>query len=265
MYLYPLVLAAPPPLSIQPRHARLIRCPSLHGPNPLTFVSSGIILVASPCSLRHLQGTDTIAVAGPSGASRPEAAISLTLWRIQGGAISHRGSSDRQYSSASPLEPTRDTAADGMRARAGHPTQVSGEAGTVIGEAETAGGVGRGSQRLKWSGDGGTENTGKRAQSLWWNGGGGRADGGESETPADGRAGSEARLSVLHCVALEGGSLVIPAPKEGLDRVPPGAIPALLPLVFPGLRAVLPPVQVSLYFASARALIRWHELRQGDI
>ncbi|CAN0180455.1 unnamed protein product, partial [Ectocarpus sp. 4 AP-2014] len=52
------------------------------------------------------------------------------------------------------------------------------------------------------------------------------------------------RLTELHFVALEGGSLVVPAPRAGLDRAPPGTVPALLPLFFPGLRAVAPPVQV---------------------
>ncbi|CAN0530915.1 unnamed protein product, partial [Ectocarpus sp. 12 AP-2014] len=52
------------------------------------------------------------------------------------------------------------------------------------------------------------------------------------------------RLTELHFVVLEGGSLVVPAPRAGLDRAPPGTVPALLPLFFPGLRAVAPPVQV---------------------
>ncbi|CAN0434591.1 unnamed protein product, partial [Laminaria digitata] len=52
-------------------------------------------------------------------------------------------------------------------------------------------------------------------------------------------------LSELHFVALEGGSLLVPAPRPGLDRAPPGTVPALLPLFFPGLRAVAPPVQVA--------------------
>lgn len=55
------------------------------------------------------------------------------------------------------------------------------------------------------------------------------------------------RLTELHFVALEGGSLVVPAPRAGLDRAPPGTVPALLPLFFPGLRAVAPPVQVGVY------------------
>lgn len=53
-------------------------------------------------------------------------------------------------------------------------------------------------------------------------------------------------LSELHFVALEGGSLVVPAPRAGLDRAPPGTVPALLPLFFPGLRAVAPPVEVKV-------------------
>lgn len=52
-------------------------------------------------------------------------------------------------------------------------------------------------------------------------------------------------LSELHSVSLAGGSFVVPAPRAGLDRAPPGTVPALLPLVFPGLRAVAPPVQVN--------------------
>lgn len=136
------------------------------------------------------KATDTVAVAGPSGASHPGSSLSLTLWRVSGGA-------------ASPV--------------------TSGKEAGVTGGG--GGGVGGG-------GDGG----GARSRT-------GGAAAGAAAAAAAGVA-TTPRLTELHFVALEGGSLVVPAPRAGLDRAPPGTVPALLPLFFPGLRAVAPPVQV---------------------
>lgn len=138
------------------------------------------------------KGSDTIAVVGPSGSSRPSACLSLTLWKISGGV----GLSSPSSSSSS--------------------SQV---------DAETAGNSKSASARARHTlgGDGG-----KGASAV------------EISAP---------RLSVLHCVALEGGSLMVPAPREGLDRAPPGMVPDLLPLVFPGLRVISPPVQVGYHLS----------------
>ncbi|CAN0180519.1 unnamed protein product, partial [Ectocarpus sp. 4 AP-2014] len=41
---------------------------------------------ASTCAMAFHGATDTVAVVGPSGASRPDSFLSLTLWRVTGGA-----------------------------------------------------------------------------------------------------------------------------------------------------------------------------------
>lgn len=124
-------------------------------------------------------------MAGPSGASHPGSSLSLTLWRVSGGAASASASASGEKSDAA-------------------------------------------------TGTGG----GARSRTR---GGGGAAAG----VAGPELAAMVPRLSELHFVALEGGSLMVPAPRAGLDRAPPGTVPALLPLVFPGLRAVAPPVQVK--------------------
>lgn len=123
-------------------------------------------------------------MAGPSSASRHTSSLTLTLWRVTGGAASTSSSA---------------------------PGDKSGSGGGV-------GGV--------------------RSRTR---GGSGAAAG----AAAPEAAAALPRLTELHFVALEGGSLTVPAPRAGLDRAPPGTVPALLPLFFPGLRAVAPPVQVG--------------------
>lgn len=120
-------------------------------------------------------------MAGPSGASNPGSSLSLTLWRVNGGAAS---------------------------------AVTSGKEAAVTGA-----GLGGGGARS-------------------------RTGGAAAGAAAAASVATVPRLTELHFVALEGGSLVVPAPRAGLDRAPPGTVPALLPLFFPGLRAVAPPVQV---------------------
>eukprot|EP00752_Nemacystus_decipiens_P018330 g16445.t1 len=139
---------------------------------------------ASTCAMAFHGATDTVAVAGPSGASRPGPSLSVTLWRVNGGAAS---------------------------------AVASGK------EEPITGGGGGGGARSRT---------------------GGTAAAAAAARTAEGRAAAAPRLAELHFVALEGGSVVVPAPRAGLDRAPPGTVPALLPLFFPGLRAVAPPVQV---------------------
>lgn len=119
---------------------------------------------------------------GPSGASRADSCLSLTLWRVTRGAAAAAAATVEQGSAYA-------AAGGGANLRA------------------------RGS----------------------------RLAGGSAATPLP-----PLRLTELHFVALEGGSFVVPAPRAGLDRAPPGTVPALLPLFFPGLRAVAPPVQVAV-------------------
>ncbi|CAM9252402.1 unnamed protein product [Scytosiphon promiscuus] len=161
----------------------------------------------STCAMAFHAATDTVAVAGPSGASRSSSSLSLTLWRISGGASSSSSSSFDEH--------------------------------TARADAGTSSGTGTRSRSRRPDFDG--------------SGGGG---GGPAKTPTPGIPGpgvdsmpktttTTPTLSELHFVALEGGSLVVPAPRAGLDRAPPGTVPALLPLFFPGLRAVAPPVEVA--------------------
>ena len=95
-----------------------------------------------------------------------------------------------------------------------------------------------------------------RARSRRLRGGGGEGGGAVSR----GSARTAPKLMELHFVSLEGGSLVVPAPRAGLDRAPPGTVPALLPLLFPGLRAVAPPVQVN---RTVLWVLRWDVRRRG--
>ena len=94
------------------------------------------------------------------------------------------------------------------------------------------------------------------ARSRRLRGGGGEGGGAVSR----GSARTAPKLMELHFVSLEGGSLVVPAPRAGLDRAPPGTVPALLPLLFPGLRAVAPPVQVN---RTVLWVLRWDVRRRG--
>ncbi|CAM9861622.1 unnamed protein product, partial [Pylaiella littoralis] len=160
---------------------------------------------ASTCAMAFHAATDTVAVAGPSGASRPSSSLSLTLWRVSGGVSSPSSDDDESVSGAS-----------------------SGTGGGVAGSA-----------RSRTRGGGG--------------GGGGRGLDGAAGTV--GGAVSPPRLSELHSVTLEGGSLVVPAPRAGLDRAPAGTVPALLPLFFPGLRAVAPPVEVTFNPSGTRLAV----------
>lgn len=236
-------------------------------PNLHPLLSAPIVHLSSPI-YHPLLATDTIAVAGPSGSSRPGVALSLTLWRITGGACSAAPPGKRRPSSLSPFGKDSDVASAGQRSGARARRVAVG----MDADAD-AGGAGRGerSQGLKWSGDGGQEGDGKNAsKKLKWRGSAGSTDGGSSGSSGRG-AGSTGvvdgsktpRLSELHCVTLEGGSLVIPAPREGLDRAPPGTVPALLPLMFPGLRVVSPPVQVSALLESRPC--RWVVPRLSDV
>jgi len=145
----------------------------------------------APVPLRPLlrKATDTVAVAGPSGASHPGSSLSLTLWRISGGAGA--GASSASAPASAPPTPSF----GGARSR--------------------------------------THGAGAAA---------GRPHGAAGAEPA---ATLAPRLSELHFLTLEGGAFVVPAPRAGLDRAPSGTVPALLPLFFPGLRAVAPPVQVK--------------------
>lgn len=147
-------------------------------------------------------------MAGPSGESRSGSSLSLTLWRVVAD------------SNAAPNRNPR--------------FSVDANADPNAGDSSRAP---RHRRRTRGAGEG------SRSDSI-----GGARVGVEAgaEAGAGARGGVAARgLIELHFVALEGGSVLVPAPRPGLDRAPPGTVPALLPLFFPGLRAVAPPVQVN--------------------
>lgn len=158
-------------------------------------VPHNIVPLPSSIFVFSWAATDTIAVAGPSfSTSRP---LSLTVWRVRGGA--------------SPLLTSASTPPPDLS------ENDPGFAPAGVAEARSRR-IGRGSVSS------GGVSGGTRGKEM---------------------VGSSAvELMELHCVTFEGGSLMVPAPRAGLDRAPPGIIPSLLPVFFPGLRAVAPPVQV---------------------